>query len=111
MNTEPKKISDAALALFRSAVIGIIGKNKDHGWVQADSVAGIDSIVAEDATNAAAKGETLDKYSLSEDANAAVAMMVNPSACAQQLEKWGVINARTKRQSTKVNPFAAAMGT
>lgn len=106
MNTEPKKISNEALTLFREAVMGIVGKNKEHGWVQVDSVMGIDSIVAQDASAAAVKGETLDKYSLSEDATAAIAMMVNPSACAQQLEKWGVINARTKRQSTKINPFA-----
>lgn len=103
---EAKKISDGALTMFKNAVISIVGKNKEHGWVQADSMAGIDIIVAEDASQAAAKGETLDKYSLSEDASAAIAMFINPSACAQQLEKWGVINARTKRQSTKVNPFA-----
>lgn len=90
----------------QGAVISQIGSNKDHGWGVDDSLAVIDIIVAEDASNAAEQGGTLDKYTLSEEATRWIRKVINPSACRQGLESEGLLNKSEVRKVKAEKLFA-----
>lgn len=80
---DPKARGKALFAVFNGAVDGQIAGDKAHGWGNKDSIAVIESIVAEDA--ALSSGD-VRQFTLSDEALAFIAAVVNPSAFRQQLE-------------------------
>lgn len=91
----------------QDAVKAQIGSNKEHGWGSNDSMAVIDVIVAEDASNSAEAGETLEKYSLSEEASKWIKRLINPSAFRQELESSKLLNKSEGRKSKSEKLFAS----
>ena len=101
MNVEPKTVSPVAMKMLVKATNAVIAGNKDHGWVGRDALNAILCLVAEE------NGGDVATYKGSDLAQA-IEFFINPSATAQALEKWKVINPRTRRQSAKQNPFEIA---
>ena len=84
---------------FHAAIKGQIQGDTKHGWGQADSLAVIEAVVAEDATQEAKKpGASLEKYTPSEAAMKLIAEVVNPSAFRQKLETKGILNKSHERK-------------
>ena len=75
---------------FKTFVHERIKGDKRHGWGVEDSVAIIESLIAEDAP---------DGYAPSEDLMKLVAIVVNPSAFRQQLEKAGDLVESGKKRA------------
>lgn len=88
-------MNDKIVAAFRDAVKAQIGDDRNHGWGNEDSLAVIDAVVAADAEVAAEAGGTLEKYTLSDDAQFFVRKVVNPSAFRQVLETEKKPNGET----------------
>jgi len=80
---DPKARGKALFSVFNGVVDSQIAGDKSHGWGNADSMAVIESIVAEDA--ALSDGD-VKQFTLSEEAMKLIAIVVNPSAFRQQLE-------------------------
>lgn len=80
---DPKARGKALFAVFNGVVDAQIAGDKSHGWGNKDSMAVIESIVAEDA--AMSDGD-VKQFTLSEEALQFIAVVVNPSAFRQQLE-------------------------
>ena len=82
-----KALKQALWAVFQAAVDGQIDGNRKHGWVNDDSFAVIEAIVAEDA--AQSKCGDVAKYTLSEPAAKLIRLVINPSAYRQKEEAEG----------------------
>lgn len=80
---DPKARGKALFAVLNGVVDAQIAGDKSHGWGNQDSLAVIESIVAEDA--AMSDGD-VKQFTLSDEALKCIAMVVNPSAFRQQLE-------------------------
>ena len=80
---DPKARGKALFAVFNGAVDGQIAGDKQHGWGNKDSLAVIESIVAEDA--ALSDGD-VKQFTLSDEALQFIGVVINPSAFRQQLE-------------------------
>jgi hypothetical protein len=80
---DPKARGKALFGAFNAVVNAQIGGDKQHGWGNKDSMAVIESIVAEDA---ALNDGDVKQFTLSDEAMRIIALVVNPSAFRQQLE-------------------------
>ncbi len=81
-----KALKQALWAAMQTAVNEQIGGDRKHGWVNDDSFAVIEAVVAEDA--AQSKAET-GKYTLSDPASKLIRLVINPSAYRQKEEAEG----------------------
>ncbi len=96
MNNETlTKLQDVA----KSTVLSQIGDNKQHGWGIDDSLAVIESVIAEDCEIAGAG--TAHTACPSEEAMALIKQFINPSAFRQTIE--GKLLAEPVRRDKKAS--------
>ncbi len=81
---EAKRRGKALWATLVATIDAQIAGNRKAGWGQADSLAVIERIVAEDAS--LSKAGSVQQYTLSDEALLIIGNVVNPSAFRQQLE-------------------------
>ena len=98
---DPKARGKALFSVFNGTIAGQIAGDKSHGWGNKDSLAVIESIVAEDA--ALSEGD-VKQFTLSDEAMQFIGVVVNPSAFRQQLEGDGrLVKTETKRVGSLKN--------
>ena len=78
-----------------------INGDRKHGWGVKDSMAAIEEVVALDAE--LSKAESVQKFTLSDEALRIVEFFVNPSACRQKLEDPKGLNRLDRSDSKRTS--------
>ncbi len=106
-DSEAKQRGKALWATLVSIIDAQIAGNRKAGWGQADSLAVIEGVVAEDAS--LSKAASVQQFTLSDEALLIIGNVVNPSAFRQQLEDPKGLNRLDKVEGKRTGTIKGLM--